>query len=135
MSNVIFRSIDTPIRKDLTWEETWTGEDAGLIYCWEKGVEMSFESPDKAKKALNGELLILSWRGGVRKKLKDKEEDGVTIENIKRGTFNYLATWQGLRGEDLNIDLTKKLFMVCSKYNQKVVFKAKKFKLIQKEMF
>jgi hypothetical protein len=135
MSNVIFRSIDTPIRKDLTWEETWTGEDAGLIYCWEKGIEMSFESPNKAEKALNGELLILSWRGGVRKKLKDKEKDGVTIENIKRGTFNYLATWQGLRGEALNIDLTKKLFMVCSKYNQKVVFKPKKFKLIQKEMF
>ena len=135
MSNIIFRSIDTPIRKDLAWEETWTGEDAGLIYCWEKGIEMSFESPNKAEKALNGELLILSWRGGVRKKLKDKEEDGVTIENIKRGTFNYLATWQGLRGEDLNIDVTKKLFMVCSKYNQKVVFKPKKFKLIQKEMF
>ena len=135
MSNVIFRSIDTPIRKDLTWEESWTGEDSGLIYCWEKGIEMSFESPNKAEKALNGELLILSWRGGVRKKLKDKEEDGVTIENIKRGTFNYLATWQGLRGEALNIDLTKKLFIVCSKYNQKVVFKPKKFKLIQKEMF
>jgi hypothetical protein len=135
MSTVLFRSIDTPIRKDLTWEESWTGEDAGLIYCWEKGIEMSFESPNKAEKALNGELLILSWRGGVRKKLKDKEEDGVTIENIKRGTFNYLATWQGLRGEALNIDLTKKLFIVCSKYNQKVVFKPKKFKLIQKEMF
>lgn len=135
MSNVIFRSIQTPIRKDLTWEETWTGEDMGLIYCWEKGIEMSFENPRKAGRAINGELLILCWRGGVRKKLKDKEENGVVIENIKRGTFNYLATWQGLRGEDLNIDLTKKLFFVCSKYAQKVVFKPKKFKLIQKEMF
>lgn len=137
MSNVIFRSIDTPIRKDLTWEEAWTGEDAGLIYCWEKGIEMSFESPELAASAGQGELVKLHWTGGVYKKMADqKNEKGEVVkENIIEGTHNYLATLQGLRGVDLNIDLDNKIVLVCTKYLQKVLFKPKKLERIQKEMF
>jgi hypothetical protein len=114
MSNVIFRSIDTPTREDLTWEESWTGEDEGLIYCWKKGIEMSFENPELAGRAAQGELVVLHWKGGAEKKLKKDSEDG---------TFNYLATWQGLRGQDLNLDLDKTLTLTCTKYNHKVIFK------------
>lgn len=137
MSNVIFRSIDTPIRKDLTWEETWTGEDAGLIYCWEKGIEMSFENPELAASAGQGELVKLHWTGGVYKKMADKknEKGEVEKENIFEGTHNYLATLQGLQGVDLNIDLDNKIVLVCTKHLQKVLFKPKKLELMQKEMF
>jgi hypothetical protein len=129
MSNVLFRSIDTPIRKALTWEESWTGEDAGLIYCWEKGIEMSFENPELAASAGQGELVKLHWTGGVYKKMVDpKNKNGEIIkENIIEGTHNYLATLQGLRGVDLNIDLDSKITLVCTKYNQKVLFKPKAF--------
>lgn len=143
MSNVIYRSIKTPIRKDLTWEETWKGSDQGLIYCWEKGIEMSFEDPELAAKAVNGELVKLHWAGGVYmkmadRKIKDKDQKIIrTEETIIEGTFNYLATLQGLKGEDLNIDLDSKLVLVCPKHNQKVVFKTKevKVKVKQKKMF
>ena len=137
MSNVLFRSINTPIRKDLTWEESWKGDDAGLIYCWEKGVEMSFENPELAARAGQGELVKLHWTGGVYKKMVDpKNEKGEIInENIIEGTHNYLATLQGLRGIDLNINLDSKITLVCTKYNQKVVFKAMAFKHLQKEIF
>lgn len=67
MSNVIFRSIKTPVRKDLTWEEVWAGKDEGLIYCWEKGIEMSFENPELAARAAQGELIVLHWKGGAEK--------------------------------------------------------------------
>ena len=137
MSNFVFRSITTPIRKNLTWEETWTGEDAGLIHCWEKGIEMSFENPELAANAGQGELVKLHWTGGVYKKMVDQknEKDEVVKENIIEGTHNYLATLQGLRGVDLNIDLDSKITLVCTKHLQKVLFKPKKFELLQKEMF
>jgi hypothetical protein len=114
MSSIIFRSIETPLRKNLTWEELWVDKDMGLIYCWEKGIELSFDDPGLAERAKQGELVVLNWKGGVSKKLENDSEDG---------TFNYLATWQGLRGEDLNLDLDKTLTLTCTKYNHKVIFK------------
>lgn len=128
MGNVIYRSIKTPIRKDLTWEEAWKGDDQGLIYCWEKGIEMSFENPELASNAINGELVKLHWTGGVCKKLadikiKNKDKKIIRLEdNIMEGSFNYLATLQGLRGEDLNIDFDRKITLICTKHNQKVEF-------------
>ncbi|AMO73909.1 hypothetical protein PcP3B5_03970 [Pseudomonas citronellolis] len=40
----------------------------------------------------------------------------------KFGSFRYLAEWQGLRGEDLHIDLAKELSLVCSATGMTVVF-------------
>ena len=107
------RSINEPIRQGLSWDETWRGTDNGLIFCWERGRQERLERPEDAARADRGELVGLDWKGGVRKKLK--------IEKA-RGTLSYLATWQGLRGEDLDIDREGERVIVCSRFNQAVVF-------------
>lgn len=113
MNQRIYRSYTEPIRKGLTWEERWKGDDRGLIGCWELGRELREKEPELAKRAENGELPVLVWKGGIEKRLKIAE---------KYGTFNYLAEWQGLRGEDLNIDLSKELEIICSKTGMKIIY-------------
>ena len=41
------------------------------------------------------------------------------------GTWNYLATWQGLRGEDLDITLESTRKIVCTKTGQAILFSSK----------
>jgi hypothetical protein len=72
--------------------------------------------PELAARADKGELIVLAWKGGVVEKLN--------IET-KPGTLQYLATWQGLRGEDLDIALEAERLIVCSKTGQTVAFSAK----------
>jgi predicted NUDIX family NTP pyrophosphohydrolase len=115
MASRLFRSIQEPIRENLTWDEMWMGPDRGLIWCWEKGRLDRHSQPELARRAERGELIPLDWKGGVRKKLK---------EEIKRGTLKYLATWQGLRGEDLDIDIDGERVLVCCRTGQKVLFSA-----------
>jgi hypothetical protein len=110
------RSIDAPMREGLSWTETWQGPDNGLICCWERGRQERFEKPDLAARADRGELVPLDWKGGVRKKLKVDE---------KPGTLKYLATYQGLRGEDLDLDLESERTMVCTRFGQAVVFSSR----------
>jgi hypothetical protein len=43
----------------------------------------------------------------------------------KPGTFNYLATWQGLRGEDLDLPLDGERSIRCTRTGQIVVFTAR----------
>jgi hypothetical protein len=94
----------------------WEGPDEGLIWCWERGRQERLERPDLAARADQGELVVgLDWKGGVEKKLKVEK---------KRGTLKYLATWQGLRGEDLDIDLEHERVIVCTRTGQAVVFGA-----------
>jgi len=112
MSQRIYRSYKEPIREGLSWEELWRGEDEGLITCWEVGRKIRERDPDLAKRVENGELPILGWKGGVEKKIKKK----------KYGTLNYLAAWQGLRGEDLDIDLSQEPELICSKTGMKVIY-------------
>ena len=90
------QSIDEPIREGLTHDEEWHREDDGYIFCWETGRRLALEEPTLANKAKLGELPVLSWKGGYQKALQTKK--------CKYGTFRYLATLQGLRGEDLWID-------------------------------
>lgn len=116
MATHLHRSIDLPIRKGLSWDELWRGPDRGLIWCWERGRQKRVEEPELAARADKGELVVLAWKGGVTEKLK--------IEK-KPGTLNYLATWQGLRGEDLDIALEEERLIVCSKTGQTVAFSAK----------
>ena len=113
MEKHIYRSCNEPIRVNPSFEERWRGPDIGLITCWEVGRIKSIEATELAEKAKNGELPALGWKGGVDKKIKKKE---------KYGTLNYMAQWQGLRGEDLDIDLTKEIEMICSKTGMKVIY-------------
>ena len=113
MSKCIYRSCHEPIRENPSFDERWRGPDNGLIICWEIGRRRSIESPELAEQVKNGELPVLGWKGGVEKKIQKKE---------KYGCLNYLAEWQGLRGEDLDIDLTEEKEIVCSKTGMKVIY-------------
>ncbi len=109
----LHRSISEPIRTSLTWDDAWKGKDQGMISCWENGRAMAERSPELAVQASNGRLVILPWKGGVEKAIKKKE---------KFGTLFYLAMWQGLRGDDLNIDLDSEPSLVCVEIKMKVIF-------------
>ena len=109
----LHRSIHHPIREGLSWNEMWEGPDKGLIWCWERGRQKRVEDPELAVRAARGELVLLAWKGGLEEKIKS---------NKKMGTFKYLATWQGLRGEDLNIVLEDKYLHICTKTGQTIVF-------------
>ena len=67
MTTRLRRSIDEPIREDLSWRELWIGPDRGLIWCWEWGRQKRVEDPELAARAGAGELVILGWKGGVEK--------------------------------------------------------------------
>jgi len=116
MDTRLYRSFHDPIREGLSRSETWEGEDKGLIWCWELGRQKRLQDPELATRADNGELVMLAWKGGVQKKTKVGK---------KSGTLYYLATWQGLRGEDLDIALEDELTMVCTKTGQVVVYSSK----------
>jgi hypothetical protein len=109
----LHRSITEPIRETVSWEQRWSAEDRGLIACWERGRGKRLEDPLLAEKASNGQLVLLPWKGGVEKAIKKKQ---------KFGTLNYLAMWQGLRGEDLNIDLAEEVVLNCTATGMAVVF-------------
>lgn len=109
----VHRSINEPIRENLAWVERWEGADRGLIACWERGREKSRESPALASQAREGQLVVLPWKGGVEKAVKKSQ---------KFGTLYYLAMWQGLRGDDLQIDIDLELTMVCSATRMTVIY-------------
>ena len=112
MTTRLHRSVHEPIREGLSWNERWMGPDKGLIWCWERGRQKRVEEPELAAQADKGELVVLAWKGGVDKKLKMER---------KPGTLQYLATWQGLRGKDLELAL-EDISIVCTKTGQTVVF-------------
>jgi len=122
MSKHIYRSRHEPIRGNLSFDERWRGPDNGLITCWEVGRRRSVESPDLAQQTKDGELPPLGWKGGVEKK---------TQKGGKYGCLNYLAEWQGLRGEDLDIDLNEEREIICSKTGMKVIYTGDAMKYAQ----
>ncbi len=97
------------------WAARWQGPDAGLIAAWRRGLEKRSESPALAAAALADELPVLAWRGGVEK--PDKGE--------KSGTLLYLATWHGLRGDDLAIDTDAETRLTCARHGVTVVYSAR----------
>ncbi len=113
MGKNIYRSIKEPIRKNPTSDEKWRGTDKGLILCWEEGRTLAKSQPKLAKRALRGELPMLSWKGGVKRNPKKMK---------KKGSFCYLAQWQGLRGDDLDITLSEKRTIKCSRTDVKVTY-------------
>ena len=112
MNNKISRSISEPVRDGLSWEESWKAGDQGLIKSWEVGRELRQQQPELAARAEQGELPVLAWKGGVEK----------TIQGEKFGTHFYLAQLQGLRGEDLDIDPSSEVQLVCSRTEVKVTY-------------
>jgi hypothetical protein len=74
---------------------------------------MRQRDPALAERAMNGELPPMGWKGGVEQVTKTKK---------KYGTLFYLAQWQGIRGEDLDIDLSQETELICSKTGVKVIF-------------
>ena len=109
----IRRSKNEPIRQGLSWEERWKGIDEGLIACWERGREKALEDSALAQSAKDGQLIVLPWKGGIEKQIKKK---------MKYGTLNYLAMWQGLRGDDLQIDTGTEPELTCTVTHMLVVF-------------
>jgi hypothetical protein len=109
----IHKSISEPIRENAKWDERWNAEDGGLIACWERGREKRLEDPALAAQAVEGQLVVLPWKGGVEKAIKKKQ---------KYGTLFYLAMWQGLRGEDLDVDTSEELALNCTATGMTVVF-------------
>lgn len=103
----VTRSVDCQIREGLSTSELWDGPDRGLIGCWERGREKRDKEPELAACAEKGELTTLPW---------------------KRGSLQYLAMWQGLRGEDLRVSFVEEVTIVCTKTGEKtgnsITFKA-----------
>ena len=95
-----------------SWAERWGGPDKGLICSWLRGIEKAKESPELAAQASRGELPSLPWVGG-----------GKAIKAGKRiGALHYLAMWQGLRGENLSIDLATGATHTCTLTGMAVIF-------------
>lgn len=114
VQTVFSRSINEPIRTLRTVEEVYDGPDRGLIAAWERGRKMQKTHGELAAAALRGELPVLDWRGGISSELKKTTK--------KYGTLLYLATWQGLRNEDLNVDIEGTVRITCTKHLKEVIF-------------
>ena len=113
MSRLIRRSHTEPERLGLDWSTVWQGTDLGLIKSWEIGRKLAIQKPELAECAKADELPPLNWKGGVHKQLKKRE---------KFGSLHYLAQWQGLRGQDLEIDMDVEITLICSKTGMVVTF-------------
>jgi hypothetical protein len=113
MSHIVRRSTAEPPRSGLTWLEVWRGEDRALIKCWENGRALSLTQPELAKAAMRGELPPLIWKGGITGNPKMKK---------KYGSLQYLATWQGLQGNELDIDVERETTVTCARTGVLVTF-------------
>jgi hypothetical protein len=113
MIDRIFRDKSEPLRERLSWDEMWKGPDRGLIQCWEVGRRIARDDAIRSESAKRGELPSSNWKGGITGNPKFKK---------KYGPLSYLAEWQGLRGENLDIDLENETEVVCSRTGIRVIF-------------
>ncbi len=113
MNMIINKSISEPIPRTTSWDESWGDLPAGLVTAWNTGRDKVERDPELAEAARTGQLIPLVWKGGVEKKI---------LKTTKYGSMYYLAMWQGLRGEDLNIDLDSEPSITCSATGMTVIF-------------
>ena len=113
MNMIINKSISEPIPLTTSWDESWGDLPAGLVTAWNTGRDKVERDPELAEAARTGQLIPLVWKGGVEKKI---------LKTTKYGSMYYLAMWQGLRGEDLNIDLDSEPSITCSATGMTVIF-------------
>jgi hypothetical protein len=119
MSTRLQRSAKEPIRAGLTYAELWDGPDKSLIYCWEAGRQLRDKDSATAARAAKGEFVSLPWKGGT----DDVEElPAGKKASARYGALRYLAMWQGLRGDDLDITTESKTTLVCARTNRSVTF-------------
>ena len=119
MNDRIRRSFDEPDRDGLSYSEIWHGPDKSLIKCWEVGRQLGKKDPELARRAWNGELVALPWKGGTA----NLEELAVGKKATPRyGTLQYLAMWQGLRGEELEVSLIGQTRFKCTRTKREVIF-------------
>ena len=104
-----------------TWDERWNGADGGLIASWEAGQHLAREMPELAKRARDGELVVLPWKGGVQQRLKTGH---------KYGTLKYLAMGQGLRGDPLQVALDREVTLKCSRTAMEVTYTPERKKFL-----
>lgn len=119
----VHRSIGEPIRVDATWSERWQAIDQGLIAAWEAGRQLAAAQPKQAALALNGELIPLPWKGGL------EPPDPASTKRVtkgkkapKYGCLLYLAMWQGVRGDDLDVDTDRETILECTGNKSAVIY-------------
>lgn len=105
-----------PNHASLPWETKWHGPDLGLIAAWVRGRELARENEELAQAARQGELVTLPWKGGVGRPTTSKKS------KARFGPLRYLAMWQGLRGDVLEIDTTAEVTLTCSRTHTEVTF-------------
>lgn len=110
---LVTASANTPPAISESMSERLEGPDRGLINAWLVGLEKRKTDPAIAMKAIAGELPPLPFKGGVEKKIKSQ---------TKVGSLWYVASWRGLRGEDLCIDTDTDIRLVCSKTGVPVTY-------------
>jgi hypothetical protein len=119
MPGLLHRSFDEPDRNCLSYDDTWHASDKSLIKCWEVGRQLRLNAPELAARAGDGELVTLPWKGGTG----NLDKLATDIEPpVKYGTLRYLAMWQGLRGDDLHIDIDSQVTIVCTRTDRAVIF-------------
>ncbi len=113
----IYRDIQEPIRSNISHKERWNGQDKGLIQCWEVGRKLAKAHPEMAKRAKRGELPYIEngWKGGISSSIK---------LGWKYGTLFYLAEWQGLRGDNLNVNTEEEVELICRRTDMRVIYTA-----------
>ena len=110
----VYRPVTEPVRTDISWDERWRGPDRGLIFTWELGRRWREQKPEFAAQAERGELPALGWKGGVEKPLSKGTK--------KYGVHWYIAMWQGLRAEDLDVDPSVETRMVCARTGVPIIY-------------
>jgi hypothetical protein len=106
-------SIDEQPPEPEGFADRWSSVPQALTVCWLRGIRLAMEKPELAQLARAGELPVLWWKGGVDKPLKVQR---------KFGSLHYLATLQGLRGTDLDIETDADIPLTCSRYAVTVTF-------------
>jgi hypothetical protein len=120
MRTRVRRSIRTPIRTARRpFKERWFGPDQGTIAAWEAGRDLAREEPDLAKRAVGGELVKLPWKGGT---WRVEDPGAPPPKHPHTGSIWYLAMWQGLRGDDLDVRLDQPQPVPCSRTGLIVMF-------------
>lgn len=110
--NKIYQSINTPIIFENDYDVRINGADRGVINAWMVGRDLARRDLGLVDRVRAGELPPLVFKGGVEKKVKGS----------KVGSLWYLAEWQGLRGDGLDIDVDDDIEMVCARTGVKVLF-------------
>jgi hypothetical protein len=119
----VTRAVSSPVREGLTWSERWEGPDRGLVACWETGLKKSRQEPELAALARTGVLMVLPWKGGIER---------ATKLGRKFGSLRYLAMWQGLRGDALDVSLDKEVTLICTKTGMSVTYTPDRTKYAEK---